>query len=206
MGILPKMGQQLGNMAIVRSMNAWALVHSLAQHWTQIGRNPAAALGDIAPNIGSIVAIETAAQRIPSQVFPSFLALNSATAVGNGYLPASYAPFRVVPATTGIPNTTNSLGQPRFNELWSRLHPLDDPLRINSPLGTPVQDYDEFYTAANKIMYNTAVQQAFSYSAPDSTRYGSSGFGNACLDRETGAGRQSGHAIHSDHAGQLGHA
>lgn len=181
MGILPKMGQQLGNMAIVRSMNAWALVHSLAQHWTQIGRNPAAALGDIAPNIGSIVAIETAAQRIPSQVFPSFLALNSATAVGNGYLSAGYAPFRVVPAAAGIPNTSNSLGQPRFNDLWSRLHALDDPLRTNSPLGTPVQDYDQFYTAANKIMYNTAVQQAFSYSAPDSTRYGSSGFGNACL-------------------------
>ena len=181
MGILPKMGAQLGNMAIVRSMNAWALVHSLAQHWTQIGRNPAAALGDIAPNIGSVVAIETAAQRTAGQVFPSFLALNSATAVGNGYFPATYAPFKIVPATTGIPNTANPLGQPRFGDLWSRMHKLDDPLRINSPLGTPVSDYDEFYTSASQIMYNTAVQQAFTYSAADSTRYGGTSFGNACL-------------------------
>src|SRR2546423_14062180 len=45
MGLLPKIGGQLGNMAIVRSMQAHALVHTLAQHWTQIGRNPAAALG-----------------------------------------------------------------------------------------------------------------------------------------------------------------
>jgi hypothetical protein len=45
MGLLPKMGAHLPNMAIVRSMQAWALVHSLAQHWTQIGRNPSAALG-----------------------------------------------------------------------------------------------------------------------------------------------------------------
>jgi hypothetical protein len=181
MGLLPKMGAQLGNMAIVRSVNAWALVHSLAQEWCQIGRNPAAALGNISPNIGSVVAIETAAQRTPSQVFPTFLALNAASAVGNGYFPATYAPFKVTPATTGIPNTSNSLGQTEFNTLWSRMHTLDNPLRINSPLGTPVQDYDEFYNSANQMMYNAAVQQAFTYSATDSTRYGSSSFGNACL-------------------------
>jgi hypothetical protein len=181
MGILPKMGAQLGNMAIVRSVNAWALVHSLAQEWVQIGRNPAAALGNIAPSIGSVVAIETANQRTPSQVFPTFLALNAATAVGNGYLAATYAPFKVTPSTNGIPNTSNSLGQPRFETLWSRMHTLDNPLRINSPLGTPVQDYDEFYNSANQMMYNAAVQQAFTFSASDSTRYGSTSFGNACL-------------------------
>jgi hypothetical protein len=181
MGILPKLGAQLGNMVIVRSMNAWALVHSLAQEWTQIGRNPAAALGNIAPNIGSVVALETASQRTPSQVFPTFLALNSATAVGNGYFPATYAPFKIVPAVTGIPNTSNPLGQARFGDLWSRMHTLDNPLRINSPLGTPVKDYDEFYNSASQIMYNTPVQQAFGYSATDSARYGNTSFGNACL-------------------------
>jgi len=181
MGILPKLGAHLPNMAIVRSMNAWALVHSLAQEWTQIGRNPAAALGNIAPNIGSVVAIEMASQRTANQVFPTFLALNSATSVGNGYLPASYAPFRIVPSTAGLPNTTNSLGQPRFADLWSRMHTLDNPLRINSPLGTPVQDYDEFYNSANALMYNATVQKAFAYSATDSTRYGNTSFGNACL-------------------------
>ena len=56
--LLPKIGGQLPNMAIVRSMYAHALVHNLAQRWTQIGRNPAAALGNVAPNIGSVVARE----------------------------------------------------------------------------------------------------------------------------------------------------
>ena len=74
MGILPKLSGNLGDMAIVRSMSAWALVHSLAQTWTQIGRNPAAALGDIAPNIGSIVAIEKGKE---GTVFPPFVALNA---------------------------------------------------------------------------------------------------------------------------------
>ena len=181
MGLMPKIGQQLGSVSIVRSVQAWALVHSLAQRWTQIGRNPSAALGDIAPNIGSVVAIEKASERTPSQVFPTFLALNSATAPGNGYLPATFAPFKLLPQASGVPNTTNSLGQPRYAELWSKIHQIDDPLRVNSPLGTPVTDYNQFYLAANQMMYNAAVQQAFSFSASDSTRYGSSSFGNACL-------------------------
>ena len=67
-------------------MRSHALVHSLAQTWTQIGRNPAAALGNIAPNIGSIVAIEKDKERTARQVFPSFLALNSGGGVGCGLL------------------------------------------------------------------------------------------------------------------------
>jgi hypothetical protein len=181
MGLMPKVGGQLGNIAIVRSMQAWALVHSLAQTWTQIGRNPAAALGNIAPNIGSVVAIETAGQATASQVFPTFLGLNSPGAISNGYFPANYAPFKIVPATTGVPNTSNSLGQPQFNTMWSRLHQLDDPLRDNSPLGQPVSDYEAFYESANRIMYNASVQKAFTYAASDSARYGSTAFGNACL-------------------------
>ena len=55
-GILPKLGQLTGDFAIVRSMRAHAVVHSLSQTWMQIGRNPTAALGNIAPNIGSVVA------------------------------------------------------------------------------------------------------------------------------------------------------
>ena len=38
-GYLPKLAGQLPNLAIVRSMSAWALVHSIAQTWWQIGRN-----------------------------------------------------------------------------------------------------------------------------------------------------------------------
>ena len=61
-----------------------------------------AALGNIAPNIGSIVAIEKDKERRPNQAFPTFLALNSNAAAGPGYLPAVYAPFKVTPSTNGI--------------------------------------------------------------------------------------------------------
>ena len=177
-GLFPGLAKQLPNICLVRSMHAWALVHSLAQRWTQIGRNPAAALGDIAPNIGSVVAIE---KSTPNQIFPPFLALNSATAAGNGYFSAQYAPFKILPASSGIPNTTNVLGQARADELWSRVHELDDPLRQHSPYGQPLQDYDAFYNSAKSLTYNSTVSKAFGFTTADSARYGNNAFGNACL-------------------------
>ncbi len=178
-GIMPKMAQQLGNMAIVRSVQSWALVHTLAQVWSQIGRSPAAALGDIAPNIGSIVALE---KGIEGSVFPPFLALNAASGVGSGYLSSEFAPFRVnyaaTAASAGIPNTTNTLGETRFKTMHDRMQQLDGKLRQSQ---SEFKDYDQFYGAGRRMMYNSFVQAAFSHTAAESQAYGSSGFGNACL-------------------------
>jgi hypothetical protein len=182
-GLLPKLGQAFADskFSIVRSMQSHALVHSLAQTWTQIGRNPAAALGNIAPNIGSIVAIEKDKQRTPGQIFPAFLALNSGGGVGAGYLPAAYAPFKVNPTAGGIANTTNPDGQAIFNNRWKLMHSLDDSLRLNSPNGDRFEDYNDFYQAASGMMYNPVVNQAFGYTTADSVRFGNTGLGNACL-------------------------
>jgi hypothetical protein len=183
-GLMPKLATMIPDFAIVRSLRSHALVHSLAQTWTQIGRNPVAVLGNVAPNIGSIVAIEKEKERQPGQVFPTFVALNSPGGVGAGYLAASYGPFRVTPATGGIANTTNPddrTNTGRYNNRMTLLHNLDDQLRVNSPNGQAMEDYDDFYAAARGLMYNPVVNQAFAYTAADSTRYGSSATGNACL-------------------------
>jgi hypothetical protein len=181
-GLFPKMAAMLPDMTIVRSMNAHALVHTLAQHWTQIGRNPAAALGDIAPNIGSVVAIEKSQ---PGQLFPPFVALNSGACVTNGYFSAQYAPFKITPAATGIPDTSNPNDPTgtngRFKTMYTGLQTIDAPLRVNSPYGKPLEDYNDFYAAAQQMMYNKTVTDTFSFSAADSARYGNNSFGNACL-------------------------
>ncbi len=180
-GLLPKLAEQLPNLAIVRSMRSWNLAHNLAQHWTQIGRNPAAALGDIAPNIGSIVAIEKDPERRPDQIFPAFVALNSAVAVEQGYLPSTYAPLKTNAVSTGIGNIKNPDGGSRMDGRWTQLHVMDDALRINSPLGHPVEDFDKFDAAARALMNNPTVDRAFAFTPADSARYGGTGFGNACL-------------------------
>jgi hypothetical protein len=180
-GILPKLAQQLPNIAIVRSMQAWATGHSISQNWVQIGRNPSGALGDIAPNIGSIVAVEKYPERLPNQVLPSFIGFNSQAGVGGGYLPATYGPMQLSPSAAGIPDTSNVDGAARMNGRFQLLGQLDNPLRVNSPYGKALDDFADFDTSAKALMYNPDVAKAFAYSTADSMRYGNTSFGNACL-------------------------
>jgi len=175
-GLLPKLSKGLPDYAIVRSMRSWALVHGLAQTWTQIGRNPTAALGDIAPNIGSIVAVEKEPERRPDQVFPTFLALNSNAAAGSGYLPGTYGPFKTLPNANGLRNTSNADGEARFKDRYAMLAPP-----ATSPFGKAADDYASFYAAARGLMYNPVVDAAFRYTAAEREPYGNTNFGDACL-------------------------
>jgi hypothetical protein len=131
------------------------------------------------------VALEKEGERQPSQVFPTFLALNSAGAVGSGYLSSSFAPFRINPGTnpslSGLPDTTNADGPTRFENKWSLLSSLDAPLRVHSPHSVKMDEYDAFYKAGKGLMYNSAVDQAFRFTAEERDRYGNTGFGSACL-------------------------
>lgn len=180
-GVFPKLAARYEDIALVRSARAWAAQHTLSQTWVQIGRSPAAVLGDIAPNIGAIVSVEKRPERTAAQIFPTFLALNSDGAVGSGYLPASYEPFKLSPSTNGLPNTTNADGAARLEAKYSLLQGLDNPMRVHSPYGDAVTDFGAFYQSARGLMYNAAVDKAFKYNAADSARYGSTSFGNALL-------------------------
>lgn len=181
-GLMPKLAERLNDLVLVRSVRAWALVHSLSQTWVQIGRNPASALGSIAPHIGSIVAIEKAVERTAKDILPGFISLNAGgSQVGSGYLPVTYAPFQVQPSATGLRNTTHPDGKTRWEGRLRLLHDLDDPLRKNSPLGPAPTDMDNFYQAASQLMYNEQIQSAFSMTTEERQAFGNSGFGDACL-------------------------
>jgi len=180
-GVFPKLAGQFDDIALVRSARAWAAQHTLSQTWVQIGRSPAAVLGDVAPNMGAIVSIEKKGERTAGQIFPTFLALNSDGAIGAGYLPATYEPFKFAPNAAGLPNTTNPDGAVRLEAKYSLLQGLDNPLRVNSPYGDPMTDFNAFYQAARGLMYNPAVDKAFKYSTADAARYGTTTFGNALL-------------------------
>ncbi len=180
-GLMPKLAANLPDMAIVRSARSWALQHSLGQAWVQIGRSPGAVLGDIAPNIGSIVAVEKEAERTASQAFPAFLALNSDGAIGSGYMSAAYAPLRVVPSTAGLPDTQNPDGATRFESKFAFASALDEPLRVTRPFSKEMADLERFYRESKGLMYNASVDKAFRFTAEESARYGNNNFGNACL-------------------------
>jgi hypothetical protein len=167
-GIMPQLADRLGDIAIVRSMRAHALVHSLAQSWVQIGRNPASGS---APHIGSIVAMEKDPERKAAEKFPTFLALNSENADGPGYLAAKYSAFKAPVNRAGLPNTVHPAGQARYERRMNLLGSME----------TSADDYRDFYAAAQGLTYEPAVDRAFTFSAADSVRYGSSNIGDACL-------------------------
>lgn len=183
-GLLPNIANQLPDIAIVRSYMAWAAVHGLAQTWTQIVRNPTGATGRIAPHLGAVTAIELDGRRNPDvDVLPGFIALNTGNIIGAGYLPAKFSPFSVAPSTNGLPSLTHpDNGYPgRFAARWSDIELLDAALRNGEPLGKDAADYAGFYKQAKTLMDSTDVNKLFTYTADESTKYGGTTFGNACV-------------------------
>ncbi len=184
-GLMPKLAEGLGDLAIIRSMRSWALVHEIGRAWMQVGRNPNAREAAIAPHIGSIVALEKEPERRADQVFPPFIALNAEAANGQGYFSGRYAPFKVAITPKGLTNVAHADGAARFAERYGQLQLLDEPVRGSatqgSPLGRGPADLREFYAAARELVHHDAVNRAFSFSPEASERYGASGFGDACL-------------------------
>ena len=183
-GLMPALGGQLAanRFSIIRSCQSTALVHNLLQQWTQIARNPTSATGKIAPNLGSVAALELDKQRRPDQKLPPFIALNGGgTLQGAGYLSGKYAPFDVAPAQGGLANLTNPDGQTLWTARSNALQVADAAIGPNSPYGTKFEEMTDFYSSARTMMYDTNVTNAFRFTAADQEKYGNTAFGNACV-------------------------
>jgi hypothetical protein len=184
-GLLTTLAGQLslGRFSVIRSLQTTALVHALVQDWTQIARSPTSATGRIAPNMGSVVALEFAKQRTAGQKLPGFLSLNGGGSLaGQGYFSGQFAPFDVAPNINGLSNLTSQDGQAPFSTRYSMLSILDAAARSGSaPFGSSVDAMADFYSSSRNLMYDTAVSNAFKFAAADQTKYGNSSFGNACL-------------------------
>lgn len=181
-GLMPKLAEQLNRLAIVRSLRAPALVHPLQRTWVQIARSPSSALGKIAPNIGSVVALEFEPQRKAHQKLPVFVSLNTGQdIVGAGYFNGLYSPFDVNPQPTGLGTLANSDGQTAFNNRYNVLQSIDAGLRASSPLGDDVTTMGGFYDRGKAMMYDPVVDAVFKFTADEQQRYGSTSFGNSCI-------------------------
>jgi len=184
-GLLPTLSNQfsLGQFSIIRSCQSTALVHPLLQNWNQIARNPASATGKIAPNIGSVVALEMESRRRSNQKLPGFLSLNGGGSLaGAGYLSGKYAPFDVTPAAGGVASFSNPDGQASFSNRYNMLLAADASLRSTpSPFGSKLEEMADYYSSGRNMMYDTAVTNAFRFGADDQQKYGNNSFGNACV-------------------------
>jgi hypothetical protein len=177
-GLMPKLADQMDNIAVIRSVRAWATAHGVAQTWAQMVRNPANALSRLAPHIGSVVSLELGA---PDRVLPAFLSLNVGSGTGEGYLKPEHAPMYISPNGGGLPGATHKDSEAVFNRRYPLALELDANLRENAPYGGGTDDFVTFNIAARKLMYNPRVTPIFTFDAAQRNAYGNTAFGNACI-------------------------
>ena len=177
-GLMPVLGQQLNNVALLRSVKSWALVHVLARTWVMIGRNPAAGSARFAPHIGSVVAREF---DNPNSMLPAFVSLNANNGPSAGFLPSKNNPFYISPYGGGLANTTHSAGAARFNQRAALAAGIEADLQGSGELGDSVNETYDYNVAARKLMYNSAIDSIFTFDQTERNRYGNTGFGNACI-------------------------
>ncbi len=181
-GLLGNTARILDKIAIIRSGLAWARAHPLAQKWVQIGRNPTTTRGQIAPHIGSVVALEKGSARRPDQLFPAFISLGARDVAGAGYFPADFGPFRAHASPDGLISSIHPGGRELFDERWSLLQDLDSEKRgPESPYGAVASSLGRFYQGARALMFNPAVDAAFQFTPEESVRYGGTEFGDGVL-------------------------
>lgn len=181
-GLMPALAERLPDVALVRSCQAWALVHGLAQTWSQIARNPTSALGAVAPHIGAVVSLELESRRGPGDLLPPFLALNAPGITGSGYLAGKYGPFRLQPGPDGIDVLAHPDGDARFRRRWDDLMSVDLAYRSGpSPFGKAAGDFAGFYEQARTLVENPDIGGLFSFTGDELRPYGESAFGASCL-------------------------
>ncbi len=177
-GLFPVLASQMDRIALLRSVKPWVVVHQLGQDWVEIGRNPISGLSRIAPHIGSVVSLELGDRAKP---LPAFINLNTTSGPSSGYLSPVHAPFYVSPNGGGLPNTRHPDAQAAFDRRFALLQELDTEIRAESTLNPAGEEMEQFNTAARKLMYNPDVDKIFNFDTAERVRYGTSGFGNACL-------------------------
>ncbi len=179
-GLMPKLADQMDNIALVRSLRAYATAHGLAQTWVQIGRNPISGLSKIAPHIGSVVSIELG-PKSADRTLPPFISLNASNGPGAGYLPPENDPFYVNPNGGALSNTVHGDGSAALDRRYGLMLDLDTELLFDpTAVGSSLSENARFRENARKLMYNPAVTSIFSFDQNVRNSYGNTTFGNAC--------------------------
>ncbi len=190
--LFPRLLRQSDKFSIIHSGQAWVPVHPIGQYWIDTSQDFNAGLAAERPALGAVVAMEHQGDRRPGDVFPGFVSLIGSPAGGNGFLNGLVAPFpipggngqapaRLIPPA-GVGGLTHPRGETAFNRFYGRLQAMDAPNRGgDSPWGKALNDYNDFYNAANDMVYNPDVTEAFQYTNPEREPYGSTTFGDAML-------------------------
>ena len=96
-------------------------------------------------------------------------------------LAASTPPSIQLLIRMGWKDSETALEKKTFESRYDMLQLLDARNRYPSVYGNLLEEMNNFYSSARRIMYKPEVQTAFQFTALDSERYGKTGFGDSCV-------------------------
>jgi hypothetical protein len=187
-GLLPKLAGQLGEIAVVRSAQAWETVHSRGQYYLQTGHAVSAARIKESPSIGSVVAHEFRGRGQAGDFLPPFVAMNYEPTTmygplqGEGCLAADCAPLTLDLAAKNLPFFVEEKDRPRLLRRWAALQEMDTSrhgLDDSSPAG--MRRFESFSRQVFKMMNHPKMSGVLQISEEERKQYGSTAFGDACL-------------------------
>ena len=177
-GLFPNLVNHTDKFSLLRALSGFEQVHQRAQYQVETGQSFNPTFAKEHPHIGSVMAYELAGERTDADLLPTFLAIN-ARVQGSGMLSSSYAAFPIS-SQDGVPGLVHPDGENMFRERYAALTALDGERFTESSKGAAITDYHNFYTGAERMMYQPELDGVFEITESETTRYGNTSVGQGC--------------------------
>lgn len=187
-GLMPRLTGNLGDLLVVRSMEAWETVHSRGQYYLQTGHAVSPARVKEMPSMGAVIAYEFEQKRRPGDFLPPFVAMNydGTTMYGplqrEGCLPSDCSPLTLDLKSGSLPFVVEEGDKARFTRRWEFLNRFDTSrkaLREDSP--QVLRQFNSFGNAVHRMMDNPAISRIMKMEPDERKAYGTTPIGDACL-------------------------
>ncbi len=179
-GLFPRIGAQLDDIAIARSVETWESSHPRGVYYMQVGHPFSPARQKEMPSVGAVVAYEFLSRRKPLDFLPPFVAMNfdSSELVRGGCLPDQTNPL-LIGAGGDLPFVVDDKEKTTFNRRWKMLEELR---------GTPgaggsktAEEWKNYYDSAFQMMSSPRIPEVLKITPEDHQRYGASKVGDGCI-------------------------
>lgn len=206
-GLFPKLSERIGQLVLVRSMQAWENEHIRAQYYLQVAHSPSPSRMKEIPALGSVISYELERRRKGSDFLPPFVAMNFTSGafkvVGEGCLDGRNSPLALEISESGFDFVVPDDEIGRFRRRWEFLQKFDES---NGP-DRYFQDFRAYYQGAHAMMESPRIRKILTLGEEERKRYGSTQLGDACVLARNLVGAQAGtHFIMISHKGWDLHA
>ncbi len=174
---LPRLAQQMHQLAIVRSMSTQEADHGRARYYMHTGFVPNPSVEH--PGYGSVIAHQLSDER-PEVELPPFVSVGGGS-VGPGFLGMAWAPF-VVNSDGRIRNLKLSVDAERWNRRRAALQWLEQGF-VDQQRGVAARDHAKVLDETVRLMTSQQLNAFQVRSEPTAAqeRYGMNNFGRGCL-------------------------